>query len=624
MAGGGGGEHGAVLRRLRLNREFVWCAAALVVAVGFELVVARFIRSKGVDLTGDEPSYIIQAQAYLHLSPHILSTIRADLGAHSLTAYPPGAPVSAVASFTGSRGMISPFEPGLGLLLAPFVASGRLFLGAVIGMLVLNTAGLILIHRRVTQLTGLGRRGQVVLAMVFLGPAMLLAVTQIYPDLISGVLLACALVELAIIERTGRVTWFSSIVVGACAVSLPWFQVKNFLPAIVLVVAYAFAVRRSQSVSTWRASEVLLAVALVSWALLLTYNVLYFGHLLGLPEPGPGLNQKGVEYTLGLLFDRHQGLFVQMPFAVIGLIGLWLVRRRLPVAVVATVLSVFAILVLNGAYVANPYGGTSLAGRFMWTAMPSLIAWTAIVLARFQDAGRLLRGPAIVVVGAWVYQAIPILAGDHSYYNLFTQAPPWNPASWPGWWPGFNRVLPQFDLPGHPLGAPAFALPVELALAGLLVIAASRYMGPRILSRVSMAGVGVLALVVVVALVVASPLSPNPTRQFSQAQVGAPVVGGDRPASSPVIPLQGVPAGTFRLTLSYRLGGPVASGRFVISCNPANATATNSAAASLRQGDRTTSVAIRCLQPGAIDTRLSVSPRSDLNVRSLQLKEIAV
>src|ERR1035441_9365620 len=75
-----GQRHRLPPRRWQLSTrpELLWCAAALVVAVCVELIVAWFIRSKGVNLTGDEPSYIIQAQAYAHFTPHILSTIKAD------------------------------------------------------------------------------------------------------------------------------------------------------------------------------------------------------------------------------------------------------------------------------------------------------------------------------------------------------------------------------------------------------------------------------------------------------------------------------------------------------------------------------------------------------------------
>jgi hypothetical protein len=326
--------------------EILGCAAALLVSVGVELIVAWFIHRKGVNLTGDEPAYIIQAQAYLHLSPNILSTIRADLSVHSLAAYAPGAPVSAVASFAGPRGVISPFEPGLGLLLIPFVATGRLFLGSTVGMLVLNTAGLIYIHRRVSRLTTLDRRCQFLLGLMLAAPAVLLAVTQIYPDLLSGILLACAIVEIAFIERTGVSARLGTAVIGFSLAFLPWLQGKNLAPAVVALVALLIV--RLRVSAGRRTTFVILTLCLLSWGLLLAYNLRYFGHLTGLPEPAPNFGHNGVEYTLGLLFDRDQGLFVQVPVAVVGFLGLWMARKRLPISVIATVVSVGSVLLLNG------------------------------------------------------------------------------------------------------------------------------------------------------------------------------------------------------------------------------------------------------------------------------------
>src|ERR1700728_877032 len=616
-----GQHHRVPLRRWQLSTrpELLWCAAALVVAVCVELIVAWFIRSKGVNLTGDEPSYIIQAQAYAHFTPHILSTIKSDLGAHSLSAYPIGAPISEVASFPGPRGTISPFEPGLGLLLVPFVATGRLFLGAVVGMLVLNTLGLIFIHRRMTYLASLGRRAQFLLALILVAPALLLASTQIYPDLLTGVLLACAVVEIAIIERNGRSNRLNSVVVAIVAAYLPWLQVKNFLVAIVLLAAYVIAKYRTEA--RWRTTAAISAVCLVSWGLLLGYNQLYFGHLLGLPEAGPGLGSSGVEYTLGLLFDRDQGLFVQLPFVVIGLLGLWIVRKKLPVAVVATVLSVGGILVLNGTYTSNPYGGLSLAGRFMWTAIPVLIVWGCIAFERWQQVGRLCWGPIIVVVGAWVYQAVPILDGSHTYYNVFTQTPPWDPGSWPGWWPGANRILPQFDLPGHPLGAPAVAILVALALACILGLATWQYGKPGTFSKPSLATMGALRAIVVIALVLVKPLGPTTTLTYSATELGIPATGGPEPSNSPLVNLQGVPPGAYVLTLSYGLSGSAASGSMVVSCNTSSGTVMQRVTAPLRLGDRSTSVSVQCDDPGTVATQFQINAHSNLLVRSLRLQK---
>jgi hypothetical protein len=588
----------------------------VVAAVCFELIVEWFVHTKGVNFTGDEPSYIMQAQAYQHLHPQILSTIKTDLGAHSFSsAYPVGTPISAVEQFRGPRGVISPFEPGLGMLLAPFVALAHRVFGAVVGMLVFNSVGLVFIHRRMTTLVNLGRRSQFLLAVILSAPALLLAVTQIYPDLLSGVLLACAVVEIAIIEQRGRSSRLSTVVIAVVAAYLPWLQVKNFLPAIVLLVAFAITGYRSKS--AWRTTVVISAVCIVSWGILLTYNHLYFGHLLGLPEPKPRLSRSGVEYTLGLLFDRDQGLFVQLPFAVIGLLGLWMARRKLPVAVIATVLSVGGILVLNGTYTSNPYGEGSFAGRFMWTAMPVLVVWTGVVLAQWQQIKRLFWAPIVIVAGTWAYQAVPILDGSHTY---FTQAPPWDPALWPGWWPGLARVLPQFDLPGRALGAPAIALVIALATASILVLAARQYGKPDRFSKTSFATIGVLGVLIIVALFVVKPLGPTTTLTYDSAQLGAPVIGLDQPVDSPVVNLQGVLPGTYLLTLSYSLGGPAASGAMVVSCTSSSGAPPHSVAAPLPSGQRSTRLAIQCHDSGDVATQLQVDAHSELMVKSLRLQ----
>ncbi len=599
------------------KREFLGCVVVGVVAIAVELVVAWFVKSKGVALTGDEPSYIIQAQTYLHLSPHILGTIRSDLARNALSAYAPGTPVSAVASYLGPHGMISAFEPGLGILLIPFVATGHLFLGAAVGVITINTAGLILLHRRATRLAWLGKRGQVLLAMLLVAPALLVVTNQIYPDLVSGVVLACALVEVALIERRGSVQRTSTVVLLVAVTFLPWLQIKNFVPAVVVLLAYLVAGRRAGT--AWRRLLVPAVVPVVGWALLLLYNHYYYGHLGGLPEPFPRPSVNGLEFTLGLLFDRHQGMFVQVPFALIGLIGLWVARKRLPAAVIATVVSAGAILLLNGTYTSNPYGGLSLAGRFMWTLLPVLLLWTAIVIGRWQRAGRLLVTPVLVVVGAWIYQAVPILAGSHVYYNAYTPTAPWDPATWPGWWTGFNRILPQFDLPGHPLGASSWALIIELAMAALLLIAAWEYMGPDPFPRWSVAAMAVLVVAVVVALVVAEPLYPTTSLRYDARQLGTPVVGGSQGQTSPDVALQGVLPSSYRFTLVYSLDGTAPTASMTVSCNGTDGTVTTEVHRTLAAGRTAAAATVHCTQAGTVASQFGAGPGAVLHVSSLRL-----
>jgi hypothetical protein len=230
-----GGNEASRLRRHGLGSEFLVCALVLAAAVGLGALLVWFMNAHGDFLSGDEPTYIVEARALLHLSPHIGNFLPAQLTAHVRPV--PTQPM-ATEGFVGVHGRVGSFEPGLGLLLAPFVAFGSLYNGAVLGILILNSAGLILIHRRATRLTGLGRRGQVLLAVTLACPAMLVAMTQIYPDVISGILIACAVLEIAIVERSGELTRTGLAVVAVAVMSLPWLQPKNFAPAIVLVGAF--------------------------------------------------------------------------------------------------------------------------------------------------------------------------------------------------------------------------------------------------------------------------------------------------------------------------------------------------------------------------------------------------
>ena len=401
---------------------------------------------------------------------------------------------------------------------------------------------------------------------------------------------------------------------------LPWLQIKNFVPAIVILSLFVLVRLRSRH--AWKSTVVTSAVCLLSWGLLLAYNQRYFGHLLGLPEQAPSLGRSGIEYTLGLLFDRDQGLFVQVPIAILGLLGLWMGRKKLPISVIATVLSVGSILVLNGSYTANPYGGFSLAGRFMWTGLPVLVGWTGILFARWQEAGRVLRLPMMVVLALWAYQGVAILDGVHTYYNAFSPLPSWDPASWPGWWPGFNRLLPQFNLAGRTLGAPAVALLVALVLTAFLVIVAAQYTRGWRSTPGWFGSLGAMAIFVVVALAVVTPLTSVSTLSFNAVEVGAPVVGAGHPAASPVVDLQGIVPDVYSLRLSYRLEGEAATGSMIVSC--ISPTSMESVTVRLTPGQRTTSTFIRCRYAGFLATQFKVAARSELLVNALQLRRPAV
>ena len=142
-------------------------------------------------------------------------------------------------------------------------------------------------------------------------PALLVAMTQIYPDVISGILITCAILEIAMSERTGELTRAGLVVASVSIAYLPWLQPKNFAPAIILLGALGITLRRNRR--PVRLAVIAGTAILLSWLLLVIFNLWFFGHALGVHEPPVHISGSGTEYTLGLLFGRDQGLFVQVP-----------------------------------------------------------------------------------------------------------------------------------------------------------------------------------------------------------------------------------------------------------------------------------------------------------------------
>ena len=465
--------------------EIIWCFFVLFLLVILEINFSNFINTRGVSLKGDEPAYIMQAQSYLHFNPIILSTILNDLKTHAFPSWPIDFHISGVEKFSGPHGIVSPFEPGLGILLIPFVAIVGVVNGGTIGMLILSTCGLILIHRRASFAFRLRFPAQLCLGILFLAPTLFAASTQIYPDLLSGILLGCAVIELIIIESSKSISRFSTTILCFAAALLPWLQIKNLPVGIALLSAFLYLTVRTKP---WqRETLIVFLVPLASWGLLFAFNLYSFGLLFGYPEPSPKISVYGLEFTLGLFFDRQQGLLAQVPFAILGILALFLASKRLTCSVITTVVSIGFVWLLNGTYISNPYGGDSFAGRFMWTLLPALLAWSALIFSRWQDANRSFVIPIVIISSAWIYQFFLIFRGSIVLYNYTFpfQSSSQIQENYPSWWNVPLQLLPQFDVLGHPWGLPLSGLIMELGLLVAIALVAYQYMKPGRLFRSS-------------------------------------------------------------------------------------------------------------------------------------------
>jgi hypothetical protein len=489
-------------------------AVAVVAIVVGEILAWFLLRSQGYVITGDSPHYLIAAQALNHLSVHVLPQYRTDLASHYIFAWPQGATLSSIGphTFPGPHGII--FAQGIGLpaLLAPFIAVGNVPL-ALVAFFTVNAIGFVFIHRRASRLADLGRDGQLVFALALACPALWLAATQIYPDLLSGIFLACGLIEMALVERSGAWRWSSVAVIAVALAIPPWFQIKNASVDVVAIVGLLalLYLRRIELAPVL----VVIGVVLTSFVLLLAYNQYYFGHLLGLPQPSPNFGTRGFKDTIGLVLDRDQGLLVQCPTVLFGLLGLWYSRRTTQVTNVVLLLGALAILFINGTQpITTAFGGTALAGRFQWTVLPLLLAWSPFFLRRLEAYRRRLAVTALVVGALWLVQGIPILLGDHTYTNA-TYAPfaPWDPTLYPGWWDFINTSLPSVVPTFGRVVAEELLFEVLLLVATVWVLA--RLVNARPIQLVRGLVVGAAVLIVLVVVAVAVPAGPAPAQPLT-------------------------------------------------------------------------------------------------------------
>lgn len=601
--------------------------AGWAVVFGAELGVYRFTNSKGVTVTGDEPHYLVAARALTHFTPHVIWAYRLDFRTHSFYNWPAGAATSrdVMHLWNGPHGPVSAHFLGLPALLMPFVAVGGRTV-AFAGLFAIEAVGFVYLHQRASWLAGLSRRGKVVFALTMAAPATWVAATQIYPDLLTGILLACAVVEIGVVEREHRIGPLGAVVFAATIGYLPWLHVKNLVPGAIACIAFGWVAARA---AAWRGLAIVAAVIAVSWALQFAYNLYYFGHLLGLPQPTPSVNSLSLTDMAGLLFDRHQGLLVQVPTVLVGIGGFWLARRIVPAAALAAVVAVAAVIFFNGTYTTVPYGGGALAGRFEWTAVPVLLAGCPYLIVRLEAFLPRLAAAASGVLLVWMIQLIPIARGEHTYYNVLYPKPGWDPSHYPGWWGPFDVILPEYASRNRVFGTPWFALAIELLAAAGAVALALRLASPaklRLERYIPAMSFAVIAAVVLT-VVVPRPLPGGPL-SFSDRDLGGPLVATNGTQLGPEVALQGVAKGRFRLDVSYSLTGQdssgAGSGAVNVKCvprHPANAAPTPFADALSPSGHDAT-IDLHC-PSGTIDFQMIAGPGATLAVDQLLLSKVA-
>jgi len=633
-------------------------AAAFVILWVEWAAMLKLIRHHGAIISGDESHYLVGAVSLgrfftLNMNPgYNFAVVH-----HAIYAWTarPGPHLAAVIGQVHLSHDVYFLTHAIGLsalLALPMLAGTGAAQLALIAMLAALAVGLV-------HLTGVlsGNRSpwRVAIAGLFLAPAVALAATQVYPDLISGFVMAIIIMIMATVELRLEFTTPRLVVVALSFVVLPWFDQKNILLTLLLLVAWVILWRHTRG--SWGKLRWVVAPTLVSLVGLVALNLYSFSHLLGYQQPISLVSVNTWTRAVALLFDRRQGLFTQLPIAVLGVAGLWTMRRRLPVAVVTSLVVLLATIYGNATQEIN-FGGGSLVGRFQWPTLPLLLGFAGLFLLELWRVRRRATGVVVVGIGAlFALQLVPIVRNEHILYNQIG----WDPITYTGWWGGLDpspvlgyiggvtlhdMVPPATRLTGI-AGTIATTDPWDNARAlwGLaclvLVAVTSIYVLVHLLNRrwrlrIPVIGAAAGAIVVTLAMALSSSyLLPSPVTFLASrlpltagTPQGTAVVVSGSSTPGPVVqgPYWRVLPGTYVATINYQLasGDPrAASGTVLLVTRPPARGIITLASGYLPADRRTRQLVFTVHQSGQLVIRASWSGTGRLRVDGFMLEKLS-
>jgi hypothetical protein len=345
-----------------------------VVASAAYLAVAIFWLARGMNaITGDEPHYLVTAQAMVR---------NHSLDLRPVYALPVWGWLSPEGAHTVPSG--SALYPGHGLATAMLVALPYRWFGirgAKVALCVWSGLLVSLAYRVLRSITA-ARGWSLATALVLaLSLPNTIGGGQIYPDITAGFLRLYLVYQLARgfadpQRRALRLLGY------ACAVgALPWLQHRHFPVGLVFTVAFVVRFlhdasgagrdRRARPIRDPLRSVALLAPLALMVGLQVTWSVYSLSVYGSLLYPGNAhfLGWYSVMIALGLHLDQIHGLFFQNPLLFAALAGVLPFIRRTP-RVFAVWALVYVLTVAPTGAQPFGYGAWSFAGRYQWDLAP--------------------------------------------------------------------------------------------------------------------------------------------------------------------------------------------------------------------------------------------------------------
>ena len=356
-------QHGELKRRLdsglqRLRRfASGWQSPALCAIVLSVVLTTQWTQSGRLPLAGDEPHYVIMSASVVRDGD---LELRNNYWWDARTREVFG-PVNEHVIRT-ERGWSPMHTPGLSALIAAPWALGGV-LGARLFMCVIALSLLAMGGWRWLRDSLSPSAARFAVVGIVASVTTIFGGSQIYPDLPCGAIVLALVTWVWSASRRTVPGWAAYWLAAGL---LPWLHTKYFATSLLLAIVGAWQARSDQR----RSGLALSALFAFGSGSLMWWHLQTFGGVLGWRS----LTDLGTEplrvlaVFLGLHLDQAQGMFIQQPLLLPGLIGLGhMIGLRHPLTVPWLLL--YGSLIIPNSMELNWYGGGGPAGRFAWSAM---------------------------------------------------------------------------------------------------------------------------------------------------------------------------------------------------------------------------------------------------------------
>jgi hypothetical protein len=344
----------------------------LALPVLLYFVIALFWQSRGLyPITGDEPHYLLITDSLVR--DHDL---RVDDNYFIDTPVQQAVPLRLSEQIGFVHKHFSVHNIGLPIILTiPYSLGG--VVGAKIFLALLAGLWPLLLYKVLVQVTQSPSWSVIIACILSIGLPFSAAANQIYPDLPSGMIILWVTGKIfASLSDKGqrRASLATNLWIVLLIAFLPWLHLRLGAPAIVLLLAHiygAFTRSRHGPVRSFQYRNLIpVSVFIGSMITLGIYNTIAFSNIFG-PYERNSLSfefEKVSMIFLGLHWDQSQGMFLQQPLLLLGLVGIapLIKENRLGAALLGVL---YVSIILPNSMHTNWYGGFSFVGRFWWAAI---------------------------------------------------------------------------------------------------------------------------------------------------------------------------------------------------------------------------------------------------------------